>query len=88
MHDITITKAFPFPYTINAKNSINFNITNSIALDGYKPLGIVGYAINSQNVQVVNLRLLGNDWDVYLYNNNDSQVSTNLDVVILYAKNI
>lgn len=76
-----------FPYEIKANANTNFNITENIAKNGYTPIGIVGYAVNAWGVIVLNLRLLGTEWDCYLKNLSIEDISANLHVEILYIKN-
>lgn len=75
------------PYTVSGKNTINFNLTEKVKIEGYTAIGIVGHALNNEGMKLINLRLLGTEWDFLAFNEWDTEVDSRLDFVVLYKKN-
>ena len=74
-------------YSISANGTFYFNLyEHANNVEGYKPVGVVGFSTNSDAVTVINASVANQTYGVFLQNRTNTAVNQTLVAYVLYQK--
>lgn len=83
---ILITKTFDVNGVSIKENSYE-TVNINVSLDGYTPIGVVGFEINSPYISIFASRIMSINAKVLIMNFNTSSIVFNISLIVLYQKN-